>query len=446
MFFGDAMLEMLNKSVWAIATTMIILSGVYFSKKFGFVQFRFKEMFLNLFKKDKKERGISPIQSFLMTLGSRIGVGSIAGVSLALYLGGPGSVFWMWISAFISAPNTFCETILGIVYREKDGNNFKGGPSYYIRNGLGKPKLGKVYAIIILVSFVGGFVGIQGNTITKSLLEIVSIPKEIIGIVLVCLVSLIVFGGLKRIASFSEKLVPFMTILYVGIALFVAVKNISLVPRIFWTIISSAFQWKSIYGGFVGSLIIGVQRGIFSNEAGLGTGSITSSTSSTDSPTSQGYIQMLGIYVTTLLICTATVIIVMTSNYSELVLNDVNGIEITQHAFKFHLGDFGNLLLFLSVLLFSFTTILTGYYDGESSLKYLFHNLKSKHLSALKITSLILLFVGCVLPSETLWSFVDILMALLAIINIYAIFALKDDVKEELRCYNSTKYDKISKR
>ena len=254
------------------------------------------------------------------------------------------------------------------------------------------------------------------------------------------------FWGLKRIASFSEKLVPFMTILYVGIALFVAVKNISLVPRIFWTIISSAFQWKSIYGGFVGSLIIGVQRGIFSNEAGLGTGSITSSTSSTDSPTSQGYIQMLGIYVTTLLICTATVIIVMTSNYSELVLNDVNGIEITQHAFKFHLGDFGNLLLFLSVLLFSFTTILTGYYDGESSLKYLFHNLKSKHLSALKITSLILLFVGCVLPSETLWSFVDILMALLAIINIYAIFALKDDVKEELRCYNSTKYDKISKR
>lgn len=446
MFFGDIMLEILNKSMWAIATTMILFSGIYFSKQFSLVQFKFREMFTNLFKKENNERGISPVQSFLMTLGSRIGVGSIAGVSLALYLGGPGSIFWMWVSAFLSASNTFCETVLGIVYREKDWNDYKGGPSYYIRNGLNKPKLGNIYAIIILVSFVGGFVGIQGNTITKSLLEIVTIPKFIIGICLVFLVSIIVFGGLKRIASFSEKLVPFMTIMYIGIAIFVGIKNIILIPSIFKTIIVSAFKWKSIYGGLFGSLIIGIQRGIFSNEAGLGTGSITSSTSSTESPVSQGYIQMLGIYVTTLLICTATVIIVMTSNYSELVLTDVNGIEITQHAFKFHLGNFGNILLFISVLLFSFTTILTGYYDGESSLKYLFHNIKPFHLYSLKIISLLLLFFGCIIPSETLWSFVDILMALLAIINIYAIFSLRKDVKDELRCYNMHKYDKISKR
>jgi len=446
MFFGDIMLDILNKIMWAIATSLIIVSGVYFSNMFVFVQFRFKEMFRNLLKKENIDRGISPIQSFLMTLGSRIGVGSIAGVSLALYLGGPGSIFWMWISAFLSAPNTFCETVLGIIYREKDGTDYKGGPSYYIRNGLNKPRLGIVYAIIILVSFVGGFVGIQGNTITKSFLEIVTVPKFMIGIVLVLLVSFIVFGGLKRIASFSEKLVPFMTFMYIGIALFVGIKNIDLIPGILKSIILSAFRWESAYGGLIGSLIIGVQRGIFSNEAGLGTGSITSSTSSTDSPTSQGYIQMLGIYVTTLLICTATVIIVMTSNYAELALNDVNGIEITQYAFKFHLGSFGNILLFLSVLLFSFTTILTGYYDGESSLKYLFHNIKNKHLNILKIISLIVLFLGCIIPSETLWSFVDILMALLAIINIYALFALRNDVKRELRYYNMKKYDKISKR
>lgn len=446
MFFGDIMLELINKFVWAIATTLIILSGIYFSYLYRFAQFRFGEMFKNLFKGDKKERGISPMQSFLMTLGSRIGVGSIAGVSLALHLGGPGSIFWMWISAFLSASNTFSETVLGIIYREKDGKDYKGGPSYYIRNGLGKPKLGRLYAIIILVSFVGGFVGIQGNTITKSFLEITYVPKFIIGILLVFLVSLIVFGGLKRIASFSEKMVPFMSILYIGIALFVGIKNISLIPVIFKTIISSAFSFKSIYGGIFGSLIVGVQRGIFSNEAGLGTGSITSSTSSTDSPVSQGYIQMLGIYVTTLLICTATVIIVMTSNYSELVLNDVNGIEITQYAFKYHLGSFGNVLLFISVLLFSFTTILTGYYDGESSLKYMFKNAGNKHLLVLKIVSLVVLFLGCIIPSETLWSFVDILMAGLAIINIYALFKLKNDVKQELRYYNMKKCDKIDKR
>lgn len=446
MFFGDIMLELINKFSWAIATSFIVFSGIYYSLSFSFVQFKFKEMFKNLFKNENKDRGISPIQSFLMTLGSRIGVGSIAGVSLALYLGGPGSIFWMWISAFLSASNTFCETVLGIIYREKDGNNYKGGPSYYIRNGLNKPKLGTIYAVIILVSFVGGFVGIQGNTITKSFLEITYVPKFIIGIFLVFLVSLIVFGGLKRIAAFSEKMVPFMSVMYIGIAVFIGIKNINLIPSIFKTIITSAFTWKSIYGGFFGSLIIGVQRGIFSNEAGLGTGSITSSTSSTDSPISQGYIQMLGIYVTTLLICTATVIIVMTSNYSELAISDVNGIEITQYAFKYHLGSFGNILLFFSVLLFSFTTILTGYYDGESSLKYIFRNITNKHLNVLKIVSLTVLFLGCIIPSETLWSFVDILMAMLAIINIYALFKLKRDVKQELRYYNIKKYDKISKR
>lgn len=446
MFFGDIMLESINKFFWAIATFLILGSGIYFSFQFKFVQFRFKEMFYNLFKKENRNTGIRPIQSFLMTLGSRIGVGSIAGVSLALYLGGPGSIFWMWISAFLSASNTFCETVLGIVYREKDGKDYKGGPSYYIRNGLNKSKLGSIYAIIILISFVGGFVGIQGNTITKSFLEIFDVSKFIIGIILVFFVSIIVFGGLKRIASFSEKMVPFMSIMYIGIAIFVGIKNILFIPSVFKLIITSAFKLKSVYGGLVGSLIIGVQRGIFSNEAGLGTGSITSSTSSTDSSVSQGYIQMLGIYVTTLLICTATVIIVMTSNYSELSLVDVNGIEITQYAFRYHLGDFGNFMLFLSVLLFSFTTILTGYYDGESSLKYLFRRTSKVHLTFLKVISLIVLFLGCIISSETLWSFVDILMALLAIINIYALFKLKRDVKQEFRYYNMKKYDKIIKR
>jgi len=445
MFFGDIMLEFINKFFWAIATTMIIGSGIYFSFRFSFVQFRFGEMFRNLFKRDHRENGISPIQSFFMTLGSRIGVGSIAGVSLAIYLGGPGSIFWMWLSAFLSASNTFCETVLGIVYREKDGNDYKGGPSYYIRNGLNNAKFGSLYAIIILVSFVGGFVGIQGNTITKSFLEIAVVPKFLIGIILVMLVSIIVFGGLKRIAAFSEKLVPFMSILYIGIAVIVSIRNINLIPSIFKTIITSAFGWKSVYGGFIGTLIIGVQRGIFSNEAGLGTGSITSSTSSTNSSVSQGYIQMLGIYVTTLLICTATAIIVMTSNYAELVLADVNGIEITQYAFKYHLGNFGNILLFISVLLFSFTTILTGYYDGESSLKYLFNKASKWHLTSLKVVSMMVLFLGCIIPSETLWSFVDILMALLAIINIWALFKLKGHVKQELRYYNMQKYDKINK-
>lgn len=443
MFFGDNMLEIVNKTVWVVATSLIIISSFYFSYSLKFVQLNFKEMFKNLFSKKNNQRGISPIQSFLMTLGSRIGVGSIAGVALALYLGGPGSIFWMWITAFFSAANTFAETVLGIMYRKKDGSEYKGGPSYYLKYGLSKPKLGGIYAILILVSYVLGFVGIQGNTITKSLLQIVNISPYIIGILLVIFTSAIIFGGLKKIANFSEKFVPFMTILYLGIALYVAIKNIMLLPNIFLTIVTSAFSLKSAYGGIIGSLIIGVQRGIFSNEAGLGTGSITSSTSSTNSSVSQGYIQMLGIYVTTILICTATVIIIMCSNYTTLNISDANGIEITQYAFHYHLGSFGDILLFISILMFSYTTILTGYYDGESSLKYFFKDVKNIYLVLLKCVSLFVLFLGCLISSEKLWSFVDILMALLAIINIYALISLRKDVKEELEYYNCQKCDKI---
>ncbi len=433
------MLELFNKLLWAIATSLIIISGIYFSFRFCFVQFKFKEMFKNLFDKSNGIRGITPIQSFLMTLGSRIGVGSIAGVSLAIYLGGVGTIFWMWISAFLAASNTFCETVLGIIYRKKDDDNYKGGPSYYIKYGLGKPVLGGIYAVFIIASYVFGFVGIQGNTITKSLQNMIAIPDYIVGIILLFVTAFIIFGGLKKIASFSEKLVPFMTILYLSIAVFIGIQNAHLIPGIFWDTIRSAFDIKAAGIGILSTLIIGVQRGIFSNEAGIGTGSITSSTSSTDSPVSQGYIQMLGIYVTTLLICTATAVIVLTSNYNSLIVADINGIELTQYAFKYHLGDFGNILLFISILLFSFTTILTGYYDGESSLKYFSDNVNVKQLTFLKLISLSVLFIGCVLSSTAIWTFVDIFTAGLAIINIYALFKLRKEVLYELRHYKSRK-------
>lgn len=269
------------------------------------------------------------------------------------------------------------------------------------------------------------------------------ISPIIVGLFLVIITSIVIFGGLKKIANFSEKFVPFMTVLYIGVAVYVSIKNITLLPSIFLTIINSAFSFKSVYGGIFGSLIIGVQRGIFSNEAGLGTGSITSSTSSTKSSVSQGYIQMLGIYVTTILICTATVVIVMCSDYTNLNISDINGIEITQYAFRYHLGSVGDILLFISVLMFSYTTILTGYYDGESSLKYFFKNIKNWYLIILKVVSLLVLFLGCIISSEKLWSFVDILMSLLAIINIYALISLRKNVKEELEYYNCKKCDKI---
>ena len=444
MFFGDKMLGILNSILWMLATIFIVISGIYFTYHLNFVQFHFKRMFKNLFEKENI-KGIKPFQTLMMVLAGRIGVGSIAGVALAINLGGVGAIFWMWVIAFISAANSFAETVLGIVYKEPDGKHiYKGGPSYYINKGLNNKRLGGLYAIIVIVSYVGGFLSIQSNTITKSLQQIIEISPIFIGIVIVFFTSLIIFGGVKKIASTSTKIVPFMTIGYISVAVYACIVNITSIPQIFLDIVGSAFKLKPFFGGFIGTMVIGVQRGIFSNEAGLGTGAIASSTVETNDACSQGYIQMIGVYITTLLICTSTAIIILTAPYQNLVLSDINGIEITQYAFKYHLGEFGNYIVFISIILFSFSTILTGYYDGESSLKYFYKTLKNKYLLVLKSITLFILFAGCLISSTMLWTIVDILVAIEALINIYALIKLRKDVNEELNTYNIiNKYDTI---
>lgn len=426
------MLEYLNNLLWIIATILIVFSGIYFTFSLRGVQFRFKKMFNSLFH-GEKTKGIKSYQTLMMVLAARIGVGSIAGVALAIHLGGIGSIFWMWVIAFIGASNSFVETVLGIIYKEKDEENiYKGGPSYYIKKGLNNKFLGGVYAIIVIFSYVGGILSIQSNTITKSINEITYVSPIVVGIIISIFTALVIFGGIKRIASTASKIVPFMTVGYILIAIYICIIKIDIIPDIFLSIIKDAFNFKPFVSGFLGSMLIGVQRGIFSNEAGLGTGAIASSTVETKDSISQGYLQMIGVYITTLLICTSTAIIILTSPYGNLVLNDVNGIEITQFAFSYHLGDIGNYLVFISIILFSFTTILTGYYDGEASLKYFFKDVKKRYLLYLKIATITILFLGCLISSTTLWAFVDILVAVEAIINIYAIFSLRKDVKSRM--------------
>lgn len=428
MFFGDNMLNYINNVLWIIATIFIIISGLYFTISLGGVQFKFKKMFKSLFH-GNNSFGIKPYQTLMMVLAGRIGIGSIAGVALAIHLGGIGSIFWMWVIAFIGAANSFVETALGIIYKEKDEKNiYKGGPSYYIKKGLNNKFLGGIYAVLIIFSYVGGFLSIQSNTIVKSINEITTISPLLVGTVISIVTFFIIFGGIKRIANVASKIVPFITIGYVLIAIYICILNINILPNIFLNIIKAAFNFKPFISGFIGCMIVGIQRGIFSNEAGLGTGAIASSTVETDDAVSQGYLQMIGVYITTLLICTSTAIIILTSPYETLVLNDVNGIEITQFAFSYHLGNLGNYLVFISIILFSFTTILTGYYDGEASLKYFFKKVKKRYIIYLKLSTIIILFLGCTISSSILWSFVDILVALEAIINIYAIIKLRKKV------------------
>ncbi len=424
------MIILTNKLLWAVASSLIIISSIYFSLKFKFIQLNIKKILKSTFISDKKEKGLSPLSTLMLTLAGKIGVGSIAGVALAIYIGGPGTIFWMWIMALISASNTFAETYIGILYKEKDEDNiYKGGPSYYIKNGLNKKNLAIFCAILIIICYLVGFIPIQANTITKSINEIIIINPIIIGLILCSFSALIIFGGIKKISNVSNKIVPAMTLLYLLVAGIIVIKNITMIPNILLTILKDAFNFKPFFTGFMSTLIIGIQRGIFANESGLGTGSIASSTTSDNDPIKTGYVQMLGIYITTLLICTSTALIIMTSNYNMINFTDINGIEITQYAFTYHLGNIGNIIIFISILFFAFSTILTGYYYIESNLKFFKSKISHKQLIIIKAITIIFLFIGCIISSEQLWDIVDCLVAMLAIINIYALVKLRHKIK-----------------
>ena len=424
------MLQNINSIIWAIVTSLIILMGFYFSKKLSFPQFNIKKIIKSL--KADNNVGLSPVKTLYLTLAGRIGVGSIAGVALAIYIGGPGTVFWMWVIALISGSLAYTETLLGIKY--KNSSNY-GGPSYYIYKGLNNKVLASVYSLIVVIAYLTGFIPIQSNTIVKSSNMILDINTWLLGIVLGLVTFLIVSGGINKIANVTNKLVPFMTTIYIVMSLFVVVSNLDKFIDIIILIVKSAFNINSFFSGFMATMLIGIQRGIFSNESGLGLGAIAASCSNSNNGCNSGYIQVLGIYITTILICTATAFIILTFDYGGVNLNNLNGIEITSQAFNYHFGGYSNILLVFCILLFSFTTILTGYYYCESSLKFLIGRINLKWLRVFVPLSV---FLGCICSPKIIWSLVDIMVGILAIINIYALYKLRDKAFK----YHK-KYDRI---
>lgn len=430
----EEVIEFLNKvdsKLWIFATVIIIIVGLYFTLKLSGLQFNFKTMFKEIRKKEDTKGGLSPFKTLMLSLAGRIGVGSISGVALAIYIGGPGTIFWIWAISLLSSTLAYAETYLGVKYKEKDENNiYKGGPAYYIKNALKMPKLGSLYAIIIIICYGIGFMSVQSNTITKAVGSVFNTSNIFIGIILSLMSLIIIFGGLEKIANTTSKIVPVMSIVYILVSLFIIIININSVPSIITSIIRSAFNIKSFSTGFLSTLLIGVQRGIFSNEAGMGTGSIAASSGASNNPRSQGYIQMLGVYITSFLICTATSIIVLTSNYNILNIVDPNGIEIATYSFTHHLSDMGNIVLVVCIFLFAFSTILSGYYYGESSLKYFFKKVNKKYINVLKIITVCVIFIGSISSATILWKITDIFVAILSLINIYAIVRLRKEIKK----------------
>lgn len=427
------MLKVLTNLLWVIAILLLFGGGIFFSVKMGFPQLRFKKLFLGF--KNKNSTGVSPFKSLTVSLAARIGVGSLAGIALSIYIGGPGSIFWIWVVGIITSINTFCESYLGLKYQKKLNNEYIGGPYFYILNGLKSKKLAILYALIVIIAYIIGFMGIQANTIVLSFTKFSNINIVAVSLVLVFICAISIMKGIDRIVEITGKIVPIMGIGYIFLSVVIILKNIEILPSVILNIFTSAFNFKAFGWGVFTSFIIGIQRGVFSTEAGLGTGAIATSSTGTRNKIEVGLMQIVGIYFTVFIVCSATALMILTSNYQNIDINVVNGIELTQYALNYHLGGYGEITLVIIVIFLAYSTIVAGYYYGESALKFLINNIKNWHISLLKMFTILFLFVGCFIVPDSIWKIIDIFVAILAIVNMYTLIKLSDKIIGDLNKY-----------
>lgn len=421
-----------NDLIWSQYLIGLLLTvGIFFTISSKFVQLRMlPEMFKALVEKPETlkngEKGISPFQAFAISAGSRVGTGNIAGVATAIVLGGPGAVFWMWIIAFIGAASAFIEATLAQVYKvhDKDGG-FRGGPAYYITKGLNQKWLGITFAVLITVTFAFVFNTVQSNTIAESLRTQYHISPVITGIILAVITAIIIFGGVRSIATLSSLIVPIMAIVYVGIVLFILLMNFDQIIPMIGTIIKSAFGMEQVAGGAVGTAILqGIKRGLFSNEAGMGSAPNAAATAAVPHPVKQGLLQSLGVFFDTMLVCTATAIMILL--YSGLKFGEKapQGVEVTQSALNEHLGSPGGIFLTVAITLFAFSSVVGNYYYGQSNIEFLSKN--KAILFIFRCLVVVLVFTGAVVKTETVWSTADLFMGLMAIVNLVSIIGLSN--------------------
>lgn len=399
---------------------ILLIFGIYFSFKINFVHFNPVKTMKSILKKENKE-GVSSFKALCLSLANRVGVGSLSGVSLSLYLGGIGSVFWMWISTIICSSTTMLETVVSLKYRKKISDyEYEGGPFYYISLGLKKYKMAILYAVLFLISYAGGFLTIQSNTISRVVTEIVPIKEFLVGIIIVVLTSFVIFKNKKELIDIVSKIIPFITLVYIISCLVIIIPNYCFIDDIIKLIIKEAFNPKSFVTGFT----IGITKSIFSTEAGIGTGTIASSSATNSTPFEQGLVQVFGVFFDTFVISTLTVFVVMLSPSLNLNLVNVNGIEITNYAFIYNLGSIGGLIITISIILFAYSTIIGGYYYGEVAFKYIF---KNKYTLYFKVVVLLLLFVSTIISSDIIWNIIDKFIIVLGLINVYTVYKLEKD-------------------
>ena len=440
-----------NNVVWSNWLVYLCLgAGIYFSLRTKFSQIRnLKEMVHLLFAGEKSEEGISSFQGFCTALAGRIGTGNIAGVATAIAWGGPGALFWMWAIAFLGAGSAFAESTLGQLYKEKHDGQYCGGPAYYIEKGFGKKGWAKAYgmlfAIVTVISIGVLLPGVQSNSIAAAVNNAFGVNVTITGIALVILVGVVIFGGIKRIGSAAEFIVPFMGGAYILMAVIIIIVNIGYLPHVIALIFKSAFGAEATFGGILGSTIAwGVKRGVYSNEAGQGTGPQASSAAEVSHPAKQGFVQAFSVYVDTLFVCSATgFMILMTDNYTtfnadgSVLYNagtaytvDQIGPAYTQGAVNTLINGFGAAFVAIALFFFAFTTLMAYYYIAEVNVNYIIKRLTGKGnvmaTHVLKVVLLGMTFYGAVKTSDLAWAMGDIGVGLMAWLNIIAILALSN--------------------
>lgn len=427
-----------NDVLWTyILIAMLLGCAVYFTWRTRFVQFRNLREMLRLLtegapKSTDGQRQVSSFQAFAVSIASRVGTGNLAGVATAIAVGGAGAVFWMWIIALLGSVNAFVESTLAQLYKRKDKDSYIGGPAYYMQYGLGKRWMGALFAVLIAVTFGFAFNSVQSNTICAAWEHAFGIDHTWMGIGLTVTTLAIIFGGIHRIARVSSWLVPIMAVGYIVLALGVVIVNITELPSVIGHIVSSAFGWEQALGGGMGAAVMqGIKRGLFSNEAGMGSAPNVAATATVTHPAKQGFIQALGVFTDTLVICTCTAFIILVSDPTPDA--SLNGIQLTQAAFTAQVGQLGSVFVAIAILLFAFSSIIGNYYYGESNIRFI--SRRPIYLWAYRILVGAMVMCGAVMSLDLAWSLADVTMGLMTVCNLIAIVLLARQALWLLRDY-----------
>ena len=450
----NELITIVNDAIWGYVLIFVLVGcGVWFTIKTCFVQFRMVgEMFrlltdsaVSTVEEQVKEqqRGetskhISSFQAFAVSVATRVGTGNLAGVASAIAIGGPGAVFWMWVIALIGSATAFVESTLAQLYKQKHKDSFIGGPAYYIQKGLKQRWMAITFAILITCQFGLSNNSIQANTICGAMQEAFGWSPLWVGLFLAILALFIVFGGIQRIAQVSAVLVPVMAVGYLLLAIVIIIMNIGLIPYVFKIIVEDAFGIQQIAGGGIGATIInGVKRGLFSNEAGEGSAPNVAATATVTHPVKQGLIQALGVFTDTLLVCSCTAFIILISGLYKV--PELNGIALTQTALQTEVGAIGPIFIAVAILLFAFSSIIGNYYYGEANIRFITPNNTVMTIYRICSAGLMVIF-GAMASFELVWNIVDFFMAFLTACNLIAIvilgryaFRLLDDYRQQKR-------------